>query len=331
MAGLVPISCFIASLFVPSPRAQLILWGISLLIELGAIFATAYIPPLFIPLNIEHITERFGLFMIIILGEDILNLIFLEKGNFWWQDYLIVTMGLVVTFGFQLLYYDIEESHRLRKAHAFRRTKQAGQIWFVLHLLYAASVPILAIGISIALEQSTQPGGPPIEVASHKRAVEAESAPTTVATGDYWVVTPELKPSFMKWYYAGGFAMSFVSLALIGILHEWSWSRERIPKPARVVVRLCSGLAPIAMALLSDDIVLIMGLTTIIMVCNCVMELLGARLRSGLSRTLSDAADGDLNLDADADSANLQTPRIAVSARGGGSKHKRGRSLDFLA
>jgi low temperature requirement protein LtrA len=150
----------------------LILWAVSLAVELGAVFTTAYLPKLFVPLNIEHITERFGLFMLIILGEDIANIVFLENGQFEWRDYLVVFMALTQSFAFQLLYYDIEETHHHRKKHAFRRRKQTGQIWVILHLIYALSVPILAIGVNLLLDIVRTPGGAPVVAASHKRAVE---------------------------------------------------------------------------------------------------------------------------------------------------------------
>lgn len=46
------------------------------------ILAVAYISNFFIPLNIEHITERLANFVVLVLGEDVASLFFVETGGY---------------------------------------------------------------------------------------------------------------------------------------------------------------------------------------------------------------------------------------------------------
>jgi hypothetical protein len=144
-------------------------------------------------------------------------------------------------------------------------------------------------------------------------------------------MTEAIKPLFMKWFYAGGFAAAYVSLALIGLLHEWDWRKERIAKPARVIVRVACGLAPIAIALLTNDAVLMLGITTILMVSNCVLELFGGRHRPAIPTTIPLTLESDESDFGSPVGSPIGSPTVLTPIGSPKIPAPRRHSMDFLA
>ena len=86
------------------------------------------------PINIEHITERYALFLLIVLGETITSLM---ADLPWrvtilsWPVFLGVLGGLAVSFSLKWLYFDVDEE---KKIHPFRRTPWHGISWSLSHM-----------------------------------------------------------------------------------------------------------------------------------------------------------------------------------------------------
>jgi low temperature requirement protein LtrA len=102
---------WLISLGTPSLALSLSLWCVGLLVEFTLVTVIAYVPKLFLPLNIEHITDRFSDMFFIILGESFESVIFTESGLFEWQPYFLSACGVILAFSFQSFYFDVEERY----------------------------------------------------------------------------------------------------------------------------------------------------------------------------------------------------------------------------
>lgn len=102
--------------------------------------------------NNDHLTERYGLFMIIVLGESVLAAsIAIQSviGAGLSLDLLTVIVGgLLVVYAMWWIYFDRPEEHLLESL-------AAAQIWNYLHLVIFASVAAVGAGLVVAIEQAT--------------------------------------------------------------------------------------------------------------------------------------------------------------------------------
>jgi hypothetical protein len=143
---------FIGSIFAPNNDIRIVLQVIG--------FSAGLVSPVFfgripgtevlsIPINVEHIVERFSLFSIVIIGETIVSLLFVEGGGFTAEEWSAAMLGLFLSFMIQWLFFDIENgTHGLSvEAHALRRGGVAATVWVYSHILTHLSILCLAAGV----------------------------------------------------------------------------------------------------------------------------------------------------------------------------------------
>lgn len=242
----------------------LILWTGGLICEFVMILAIAYIANFFIPLNIEHITERLANFVVLVLGEDVASLFFVETGVYDWEPYVLGLLGMIIVFGFQMLYFDVEETSRHRLLHAMRRRKYLGQLWSILHIAYTMALVTLAAGVSLAIDTNL-----PDE---HKKSKHSEDE-------------AEFRSRI---YFTGGFIGALMASTLIGSLHKWHHKLETIPKWFRFVVRVIVCFYLGCFSIIFDDMAWMIGSGAILMLVVIVLELIGGQKKQGLSESATD-------------------------------------------
>ncbi|CCA67754.1 hypothetical protein PIIN_01578 [Serendipita indica DSM 11827] len=135
-------------------------------------------------LNIEHFLERTAAFIVIVLGEMVLSVVYHatpEQVGFK-KIYGNAVCGLIIAFNFGWLYFDAECSHRF--LHALRRNWFTGLTFTNLHFPLSAAL-ILA---GAATSRMTQ----------HEDQVN----------------------DAIRWYFGGGLGCAMISMALIGMLHR---------------------------------------------------------------------------------------------------------------
>jgi low temperature requirement protein LtrA len=103
----------------------------------------------------EHIAERYGLFMIIVLGESVLaSSIAIQTATsdsgFTARLLVVAAGGLLILFSIWWLYFDRPAQHLLT-------TTRAAFVWGYGHLLVFASVAAVGAGISLAIERASRP------------------------------------------------------------------------------------------------------------------------------------------------------------------------------
>jgi low temperature requirement protein LtrA len=103
----------------------------------------------------EHIAERYGLFMIIVLGESVLaSSIAIQSatsdGVFTGKLLVVAAGGMLILFSIWWLYFDRPAEHLLT-------TTRAAFVWGYGHLLVFASVAAVGAGLSLAIEKASHP------------------------------------------------------------------------------------------------------------------------------------------------------------------------------
>jgi low temperature requirement protein LtrA len=93
------------SLAVPGP-ARFVLWAVALLVDAGGP-GLATLRRKTLPLHIEHLPERFGLFVILVLGEAVGGVVRGVHDASWEREAVLLgVLGFVVTAGLWWVYFD---------------------------------------------------------------------------------------------------------------------------------------------------------------------------------------------------------------------------------
>jgi low temperature requirement protein LtrA len=131
--------------------AQFELWAIGLAIAFGGQFLAQCHPRFHIPLNIEHITERFGIFTILCMGEPIVNVMFTDF-TATRDSFTMAVLGGVMIFAVQILYYDVDGFNH--KMHALRNTRFRGYLWALLHCPFHATIIISSVTFNFFVDST---------------------------------------------------------------------------------------------------------------------------------------------------------------------------------
>lgn len=138
----VSVAMFILSCFVESPLRYL-LWGIGLAFDLLSPLTTIERQKRFPRLSTSHIPERFGLFVLIVLGESIIGVVqgAAQNPSFSFSLGLTGTLGIVLAFGVWWLYFDFI-GRRKPNLNPWIRV-----IWSYLHLPLVMSLVAVGAGV----------------------------------------------------------------------------------------------------------------------------------------------------------------------------------------
>ena len=142
------------SLAVPSPT-RYVLWTVAVLVDaLGPVLATLRHTTL--PLHIEHLPERFGLFVILVLGEAVGGVVRGVHDASWARDAILLgLLGFVVTAGLWWIYFDIsadQSADRLEEAEdgpggSSEAVDQRHDLFVYGHLPMTLGIVLAGVGI----------------------------------------------------------------------------------------------------------------------------------------------------------------------------------------
>ncbi|GAA6022546.1 hypothetical protein JCM10207_006582 [Rhodosporidiobolus poonsookiae] len=138
----------------------------------------------FVPaLNVEHSVSRMNLFIIIVLGEMIINITFAATGTEagLHYKYLRCVLGLVIAYFLNWIFADADGSRTF--LHALRRNYFTANCWQHLHFVLCAALILVSVAIAKFV---------------------AENEPT----------------QDMKWIFGGGLGVTMVTLTLLGLLNK---------------------------------------------------------------------------------------------------------------
>ena len=194
---------WLVSIFVPEPT-RFLLWGIALLIEISNGPIT-YFTIRSVPTQKSHMDERFGLFVIIVLGEAIVAVARGVADIQWqWGETLTAICGFITAVSLWWLYFEQAEEEVINQA--LRGNKQALLLSYVYgysHVFVFAGIVAAGVGIQLAIESAA---------AAASMAVEARAV------------------------LCGGLAVFLLGLSAIG------WASPRSLPAQVLVVRLVAAL-----------------------------------------------------------------------------------------
>ena len=145
---------WLVSLAVPTP-ARYVLWGVGVFADLVWPTAAARLKDA-VPLHLEHLPERFGLFVILVLGESVAAVVTgLHDGE--WKPPVVLTAvaAFVVAVALWWIYFDLSGGAAKRRLAAEgdgATTKHGVHDFYVyVHLPLAVSLAAVAVGLEHAV------------------------------------------------------------------------------------------------------------------------------------------------------------------------------------
>jgi len=142
---------FVGAAFTPSKLWASMLWLFGgYVVEFVWIHFSYSDPRASIPLNIEHTTERFGLFIMLVLGESIVAIVTDANGLTGVNDWLIAIFGFATVFACKTIYFEAQPHEP--KEHALKRSSFTGRLYVYLHIPLGTA--LIGVGTGIKLLKS---------------------------------------------------------------------------------------------------------------------------------------------------------------------------------
>ncbi|MDJ0392444.1 low temperature requirement protein A [Rhodococcus sp. G-MC3] len=136
------------SLLTPAPITY-ILWAIGIAIEaMAPLAATRWGPN--VPLHLDHLPERFGLFVILVLGESISAIVLGMKETHWsWSSLSVAALGFTLAASVWWMYFDIGGAEAKTEIQGDDRAVESGRAdgYVYGHLPITMGVALLGVGI----------------------------------------------------------------------------------------------------------------------------------------------------------------------------------------
>jgi low temperature requirement protein LtrA len=150
-----------ASLLVATP-GRYVVWGVAVAANALISGPIAYARMRNPPTQVSHMPERFGLFVIVVLGESILATVAgVSAISLDVEGVVIAVAGFVIAASLWWVYFDQFDEQAIDRAIARGRSVQVRSFLFGYgHLLIYASVVAIGVGVELALEESAHENHP---------------------------------------------------------------------------------------------------------------------------------------------------------------------------
>ncbi|RUP48010.1 bacterial low temperature requirement A protein-domain-containing protein [Jimgerdemannia flammicorona] len=150
--------------------------------------------------NIEHMADRLGLFVIITLGESVIALLYSTWSSNINTQAAKGVLGLLLAYNLHWIYFDVDASRQYK--HALRRHIFTGLLFVFLHLPLCAAIVIMGSTLGVLVQVMDFPGSENIPVGLHgaERLTEI--------------------PPGIDWLFCGSLSMAICCLATIGLSHQ---------------------------------------------------------------------------------------------------------------
>jgi low temperature requirement protein LtrA len=145
------VALWIVSLAFDAPE-RYVLWGIALAWEYAQPWLARHLFAA-IPVHISHVPERFALFTIVVLGESVLAVALGVADRDWAMSAAVIAgLGFFVAAAIWWLYF----GHGVE--FALERSSLGILIFSYVHIPLLAALTAVGAGITLAIEQSSEPG-----------------------------------------------------------------------------------------------------------------------------------------------------------------------------
>ena len=137
---------WLVSVFVPVPL-RYGLWLLALIVDFATPLLIGQLSAQFAP-HTSHLPERFGLFIIIVLGESIIGVVNGVVQQQWNVSLILpLACGVSIAFSLWWIYFDNLGGSAIESARACSRKLWAYQLWLYMHLPLAISLTATGVGI----------------------------------------------------------------------------------------------------------------------------------------------------------------------------------------
>lgn len=148
----VAIVLLLASGFLP-PSASKVIWSSLWIVDLCWSRLTYISKAQSLPVNVEHLSERFHEIVVLMVGESVISLLFDAKivsvG-----DYGVIFFGFLLLNALKTLYSEAQPSDP--DCHAFRRSFMTGRVFLYSHVFLGTA--LLCVGAGLGLFLKLSPG-----------------------------------------------------------------------------------------------------------------------------------------------------------------------------
>ncbi len=176
---------WLLSIFVPTPY-RFVLWGVAMVIDL-VIPTRAWAALDGAAIVVSHLTERYGTFFIIVLGESVIAVVAAVAGlSFTVESWLVAGTCFVIALCLWWIYFDLADTSVVGRG-------VLGLVYVYSHFPLLAGVALSGEGTKLAITEAARPG------------LEAGA----------------------RWALAGGVGAFALSLAAIHLGAEWTSLRDR--------------------------------------------------------------------------------------------------------
>ncbi len=176
---------WLLSIFVPGPL-RYVLWGAAMVVDL-AIPIRAWGMLKEHAVAVSHLTERFGTFFIIVLGQSVIAVVAGVAGlGFTLQSWIVGALCFVVTLCLWWIYFDLTDTSVVGRG-------VLGLVYVYSHFPLLVGVSAFGVGAKLAITQAGQPG---------------------LTAGARWAL-------------AGGIGAFALALAVVHLGAEWTSSHDR--------------------------------------------------------------------------------------------------------
>jgi low temperature requirement protein LtrA len=279
------LSFWIGSLWAPNEGVRYGLQFIGLCVGYCAPIIISALPGRFgvsIPLNLEHIVERFSLFSIIIIGETIVAIFFVEGGAYIVNEWATAGLGLLLSFCLQWIFFDLENGHHATKLeqHAFSRGWQS-YIWIFSHIPADLGIICLAAGVWNVNRAYVR-----VDVVSNITLCLQNA--TFARSDDPFVDLCNVDPfSYGRWILCVGAGASLFFITINGAMHKRSEARKGdgyIQKfSLKIAVRLIAVIT-LCLVSLSGSLISPLGYLGICCAMYCALVVIGLVHRRTLKK-----------------------------------------------
>ncbi|MGC2239718.1 MAG: low temperature requirement protein A [Acidimicrobiia bacterium] len=140
---------WLASVFTPEP-ARIVLWAVAITIDLATPWLVRR-QQATVPLDESHLPERFGLLLLLVLGQ-LLTAVATGLGKIGWSvsSIALAVLGLGIATLLWWLYFDNAEGSVVRRRNVEGRTWRP-TVWIYTHLPLAAALVMVGVGLERAL------------------------------------------------------------------------------------------------------------------------------------------------------------------------------------
>lgn len=150
---------WLVSIVLPPP-IRFVLWGVAMLVEISNGPIT-YATIRSVPVQVSHMDERVGLFVIIVLGEAIISVASGVSGIKWqWQETLTAISGFVAAVSLWWLYFECANDSVINQALRSnqKRALLRSFVYGYSHVLMFAGIVASGVGIQTAIDSGANAG-----------------------------------------------------------------------------------------------------------------------------------------------------------------------------